>query len=248
MNLVIKRQASRRPLAQALVALAGGAAAVLLVGRTAQAALPSEQDVRAAVKAILSKPDYLPPQPGLSDRFSWLLGKILEWILRPIGWVIDKLSKLGPEGSPTAHWLVVGLLLAVLVLVVAHIYYTSASAFRTGRKRGAAAGKALDLSADPVDILARAKIFADRGDYRTAVSLLYQAALLRLDRAGLIRFYPSRTNWQYADVVEERADLAAPFRRLTLVADRAMYSTAPVEERHFAEASAALGEVEGALR
>ncbi len=238
----------RRRFARAIVTLAGAAAIVVLVGRMAQAALPPEQGVRAAVKAILSKPEYVPPPPGLSDRFSWLIQKVIGWIFRPIIWVIDKLSKLGPEGSPTARWLVVGLLTALLVLVLAHIYYTSAGAFRTGRKRGVAAGVNLDLSADPTDILARAKLVADQGDFRTAVSLLYQAALLRLDRSGLIRFYPSRTNWQYVDIIEGRADLAGPFRRLTLVADRAMYSTAPVEERHFTEASVALGEVVGALK
>jgi hypothetical protein len=214
----------------------------------AQAALPSEQNVRAAVKAILSKPEYIPPGPDVWQRFAWLIQKVIGWILKPIIWVIDQLSKLGSAGSPTARWLVIGLLLAVLMLVLAHIYYTSAGAFRTGRKRGGAGGLQLDLAADPTDVIARAKLFADQGDYRSAVSLVYQAALLRLDRAGLIRFYPSRTNWQFVDIIEGRADLGAPFRRLTMVADRAMYSTAPVEEHHFTEASAALGEVLGALK
>jgi hypothetical protein len=232
------------------MAAAGVAVVVLLVGRFAQAAPPREGDVRAAVKAVLAKPEYNPPKPGLAEqirqRIYWVIGKVIEAILKPVRWLADKLGQLGVSGSPVARWLVVGLLTAVLILIVLHIYYTAAGAFISGRRRGGA-GLSLDLAADVGDLMTRAKLAAEKGDFRAAVSLLYQATLLRLDRAGLIRFYPSRTNWQYVEVIEGRADLAGPFRRMTLIADRAMYSTAPVEPRHYADAGDALGEMEGAL-
>jgi tetratricopeptide (TPR) repeat protein len=222
-------------------------------GLWAAAALPPERAVRQAIAAVLSRPEYQACAPRLPQRWSAallsLLDRLLRWLLRPLEWVVERLEGARGEAVPLVRWLVGGLLTLVLVLVLLHLYYMAISAFRAGgQKRGGRAGAAADLRADPAVLLAQAQAAAAQGHYRQALRLLYQATLLRLDRAGLVVCHPARTNWDYAQALAGHAHLAEPFHTLTLIVDRALYAAAPVAGEDFARAQQASKAVEAALQ
>lgn len=212
--------------------------------------LPPAATVRNSVSTILSQPEYHAPPPSAMDIF-WqrvadLVGKLIQWLLRPIGWLVDKLGKMG-VGSQVAYWMVAGLLIVILLLILFHIYHASASAFgRRGRKPLSSDG-ALPPVHDSEDLLALARRAEARGDYREAVRLIYQAALLRLDRLGVFRYEPTKTNWAYATEVASSGPMGVLFGHLTRVADRALYSPAPVTAEHYSQADRFYGELQEAL-
>lgn len=200
---------------------------------------PPEASVRQVMAEILARPEYHPPRESPFSRLMAALGRVvgrvLEWLLKPLEWLVDRLSEIGGEGAPVSRWMVIGLLLAMAFLLLAHIYYMAARAVRPRRR----AVQALRRSgaADPQALWQQARRAADTGDYRRAVRLLYLSALMHLDRAGLIDYHPSRTNWSYAEALSDASSLAEPFRALTSIADRVLYAGAPATDRVFARAA-----------
>jgi len=220
----------------------------LAAAEVARPQLPPEQELRQALQRILARPEYQPAKPGLFDGFYRALARVLDtvlrWILKPLEWVIDRLSNLGGDASPTVRWLVMGLLTVLLLLVLLHIYYTASGAFGRRRRAGRSQDRLPGLAPDPVLLARQAQAAAARGEYREALRLLYLAALLRLDRAGVLTYHPSVTNWSYADALAGRSGLAAPFRDLTALADRALYAAAPVSADHFRRGEELAGRLE----
>lgn len=218
---------------------------------SAATVLPPEQDVRNTVRAILARREFVPPPQNLLDRLTEValraVGRVVEWLLRPLSWLVDKLTELAGAGSPMALWMVVGLLVGLLLLIIFHIYYMLSGAFGTGTRRrvGRVAG-AVPLHAP--DLLGRARAAAAAGDFRDAVRLIYKAALLTLDQAGIIRYDPSHTNWEYAHEVATREHLGPIFARLTSIADRAMYSDAPVTRDHYTQSFEFLAQTQELLK
>jgi hypothetical protein len=69
---------------------------------------------------------------------------------------------------------------------------------------------------DPAELWGQADELARRGDFLTAVRVLYLSVLALLNQAGLIRYEKTRTNGEYADHLRrKRAGLHGPFARLT---------------------------------
>ncbi len=200
--------------------------------------LPSEHQVRDTVRRILARSEYqVPPETVLHrllDLFWRVVARLIEWLLKPLEWLVDRMSRVAPEMSPSARWLVVGVLTFLLVLLLLHIFYLLAGSFDTGRRRRAARAAGV-AHLDPSSLLADARRLAMAGRYRDAIRALYLAALLRLDRAEIVSYDPARTNWEYASAVAG-APIAADFRELTRIADRAMYSAAPVGPDDFSRA------------
>lgn len=216
-----------------------------------KAALPPEHDVRNTVRTILARDEFLPPPPNPFDRLTNAVlraaGRLVEWLLRPMNWLVNKLTQIAGERSPVAVWMVVGLLVALLLLVIFHIYYLSARAFGSDRPRrvGQAAG-IFPLQAR--DLLDQARAAAAAGQFREAVRLIYQAALRLLDQAGVIRYDASLTNWDYAHQLAPREPLGPIFAQLTSIADRAMYSDAPVSQEHYRQSDELLARTQELLR
>jgi hypothetical protein len=232
----------------ALVASLAAVAAAVGLG-AGQASRPDEPSLRQGIRAILSRSEYTPPPPTFWERL-WarvrgIVTRAIEWLLRPLAWVARQLVRLGSAGSPVARWLVTGLLLALLVLILLHIYYMSAGAFRTGRGRRPAGPGASETPAEPAALREMARAAGAAGEFREAVRLLYQAALRRLDRAGAIRYDASRTNWEYARDLTPFGEMGLVFAHLTQIADRALYAPAPVTAGNYAEAGQFLTQLEG---
>jgi hypothetical protein len=118
--------------------------------------------------------------------------------------------------------------LAVAVLIVAGVlYFNSRGGPKTEKKLAKAAPKAEAAAAaprpedgSPSELWRRAEALADVGQHLEAVRLLYLAVLFQLDRKGLLRYEPTRTNGEYVRQVRlsEQAppELHAPFEHLTV--------------------------------
>ncbi len=174
---------------------------------------PSPEQLRRDLAAILAQPAYQQTTP------SWLrelIERLNRWLAQFFGgWLSPRVYDLG-EASPVLYWVVVGLLIVLLAILLAHIGWTLGSAFEPRRRRPMVS-VALPLP-DPDELRARAAALAAEGRYREAVPMLYLALLRNLDRGGVLRFDPTRTNWELARLAGTsgpvRAELEGFARRL----------------------------------
>jgi len=179
-----------RPMSRRLmVALPALAAASTVVAE--QAERPSEQALRRSLRDILASGYQLTP-PVRVQIEEWLA-----WLLRSIGRLLSGLSEAGPlAGLPLwATWVIAGVLIALLVLILAHIVVTVRRALVEPSVRRDAATRRRRRE-NPRALLAAAEEALRRSEYDRAVRLLYRAALVRLDRLGVLTHDAARTNWE----------------------------------------------------
>lgn len=133
----------------------------------------------------------------------------LEWLgdrLRPIGDFFSRITE-SLAGKIVLAALLAGIV-TVIALLVARRRAASAAGAGTGRGRGAT-----DEGLDPARLERDADAAERGGDLDAALRLRFRAGLLRLDRAGAIRFRPSITTGQVARRLRMPAfdDLAVTF-------------------------------------
>jgi hypothetical protein len=161
---------------------------------SAASPLPDPETIRRTAEQVLRRPEYrLDPQADSgATLLDWLL-RILDWISRPFRWLTDAL-----EGLPAwMRWPIVIGLVALLILLVAHIGYTIVQAVSgPGRRRGAAADVPL-TPRDPVALERRAAEAASGADFITAIRLMFLACLLRLEQAEKRAFRAGTTNREH---------------------------------------------------
>jgi hypothetical protein len=93
------------------------------------------------------------------------------------------------------------------------------------------AARALAEPADPQALYAQSRRAAARGDYRAAIALIFGAALLRLERLGLVREDPSRTvNECRRSVAAREPALASVFDAIARPFTAAFYAELPVAQ------------------
>jgi hypothetical protein len=148
----------------------------------------------------------------------------LEGVLR---WIGDRLRPIGDALQAVADFLSHGVGLVLLIGIVAALA-VALGVFLVRRAAtpasGAARAEARGSVADDPEALERAAGDAERaGDLDRAVRLRFRAGLLRLDRAGAIRFVPSLTSGQVTRAVRvtELAALAATFEGIAYGGRRA---------------------------
>lgn len=161
-----------------------------------QASLPTEPQVRAALERVYARPELAAPEPGPLDGirafFGRMMGRVFEWF-----------SSFGDlrGDSPLVYWLVMGTLIALGLGIV--IYFIHNTLLRLGAadpapRREGPSGPAIDArdrtAAEWDDEARRA---AAAGRYRDAAVALYQALLLRLEAAGVLRYDPAKTPGDY---------------------------------------------------
>jgi len=184
---------------------------------------PSEQALRRSLRDILASGYELTP-PTRVQLEEWLA-----WLLRRIGRLLGGLSESGPlAGLPAwATWVIAGVLIALLVLILAHLALTVRRALvEPSVRRGAFARQR--RREDPRTLLAAAEEALRRGEYDRAVRLLYRAALVRLDRLGVLSHDAARTNWENLRAL--RSDEPAVRDAMTALAravDDTVYGGAP---------------------
>ncbi len=161
---------------------------------SAASPLPDPETIRRTAEQVLRRPDYLlDPQPDSgSTLLEWLL-RALHWIATPFFWLLDALSGL----PGWLRWPIALGLLALLILLVFHIGYTIVSAVSGPRQRRGLAASVRSTSRDPAALERQAAESVSRGDYITAIRLLFVACLLRLERAEKRAFRAGTTNREH---------------------------------------------------
>jgi hypothetical protein len=160
----------------------------------AAAPLPDPETIRRMAEEVLRRPDYqLNPQTDSGPVLLEMLLRLLRWILVPFRWLLGAL-----EGLP--DWLrffvVIGLV-ALLVLLVSHIVYTIVRAVTGPRQKRGLAGALARTPRDPAALEHQAADAGSRGDFITAIRLLFIACLLRLELAEKRAFRAGTTNREH---------------------------------------------------
>lgn len=179
------------------------------IARSEPSRRASASRARADARRILAQRRYREselPRP---------LHGVLVWIgerLEPVERLIDRIP-----GPPALAWTVIGALVVALAVVLA---------LRLARRRSAEVvtatrGRRLRPE-DPRRLEHEAAEAERRGELERALRLLFRAGLLRLDRAGAIRFRESLTSGDVA-----RRLRSADFRALAAAFDEIVYGRRP---------------------
>lgn len=159
-----------------------------------QAALPTEPQVRAALERVYARPELAPRQPAPTDGINAFLrrvmGRIGEWF--------DSFGALRSD-SPIVYWIVIGALVALGLGIIAYFVRSTLSRLEEGAPRIARGpGQAMDARARTAgEWEEEARRAAAAGRFRDAAVALYQALLLRLEAAGILRYDPAKTPGDY---------------------------------------------------
>jgi len=180
--------------------------------------------VHREIARILAQPAYRQAQP------SWVREKLVELIqwLRSFlgGWWSDAAFELR-ETWPGLYWAIVVALTALVAALLYHVWLTITAAMRRDEAPRGAGPR--PESTDPDVLKTEAETLAAEGRYREAVSRLQVALLRTLDREGVIRYDPSRTNWEYLAAVRGMPSLADVFESLTLRLDDVLYGGVAID-------------------
>jgi hypothetical protein len=146
--------------------------------------------------------------------------------------------KLRNLAGSLPRWLAIVVLiwaLATLVAILVHLAYVIGGAVRKRDSQRPAAVSATpcelhgveDLDAERAQVEARRRIAA--GDWTGAVRYLYVTAILLLDRAGLVRVRPGKTNYDYVRELAQQTKYRAPFELLTRSFETSIYGRRPAD-------------------
>ncbi|HEU0301268.1 MAG TPA: DUF4129 domain-containing protein [Longimicrobium sp.] len=160
-----------------------------------QAQLPTAAQVDEALRRVYARPELQPRRPGPLDGFR-------EWRRRMWARIGEWFSSFGDlrSDNPVIYWLVIGLLVAAGLAILFFLVRNTLA--RLGEE--AAAPRPV-RPAGPVNARARtageweeeARRAAAAGRFRDAAVALYQALLLRLEAAGVLRYDPAKTPGDY---------------------------------------------------
>lgn len=233
MKRVKARKLALREIAATLESLAAAA-----VG--GQGSAPRVNAMREA-RAILSDPAYqstelsekVPPKTWWQRFIEWLAG-IFDRMFRGVFRAATVAPKLS-ETLAIAVLAAVALALIVVVYRLVRAYFVSRP-----RRKLEEVGQVIGPAQQARTLYAAACEAAARRHYARAVVLLFQAALVALDRAGIAHFDPARTAGEYRRVVRRAGGSAyAPFDRLAQTFTFAAYAERPTGEAEWHDADRA---------
>ena len=176
----------------------------------AQTSSVTRNDVEAAATSILAEPAYrvAPTKPAQAPQET-IWERILDWIItqfdRLFGGLAQATQKI-PVVGKIIGYAIVGAAIVGLVFVGYRI-----ARRLTSRRDNVSAnlGDALPINATADDLYAIARDQARSGNAAPAVALLYQAALMLLDRVDRVAYDPSRTPGEYRRLVRRKAQTTA---------------------------------------
>lgn len=175
---------------------------------------------------------------------------LLTWLVR----LLERISNLFPDlempqGSQDGiMYIIIGAGLAALLLLSLFLLRLVWIERRTGRRRAVAHRGELEQA--PLDLAGRSRAAAAEGQYREAARLLFLALLLGFQQRDLLRVESWKTNWEYAEALEEQdSPWLALFRASALRFDTVWYGGREIGaeeyERWRLEVEAVLAEPEG---
>jgi hypothetical protein len=175
------------------------------------------EQVRVAVREVLSRPEFRPPDRSLAER-------VIDWVLETIGRLLAALGGSGAGG-------IVGLvLLALVVLGVIVLAGRFSRGLTPSREVAAAVPGGARRSA--AEWRAQAEAQERAGAWREAVRSRYRALVAELAARGLVEEIPGRTAGEYRQEVRRSLPDAAPdFAGATELFEVAWYGRAPTGPR-----------------
>lgn len=207
---VARKTKAAKARAAALRTIAASLRYVAMGAGPANATTAARADLEAAAKSILAESAYRvsatkpaqPQQPTIWERI--------------LNWIIEKIDELfGGLATATQRVPVVGVIIGYAIVgaaIIGLVFVGYRIARRLTSRRDAAvagAGEALPHSTNPDELYALARDEARRGNAAQAVALLYQTALVLLDRVDRIEYDPSRTPGEYRRLVRRNAQTIA---------------------------------------
>lgn len=172
----------------------------------------SREEIAQAIVDELAEPKYRLGTSWWSRVADWLQQA---WV-RFLEWATEISEYVG--GPVVLALLVGGALVGVAVAVTANLGHRRARLVDERIRREHEAARGLD----PVALERRATEAEQNGDYAVALRLMFRAALIRLDRAGMIDLRPGTTSGTVAESVGS-TDFAALAERF----DAVVYGDAP---------------------
>lgn len=154
------------------------------------------------------------------------------------GWLRDLWSRLadaffshvhiGNRAGVTIGLVIETLLVAVVIIIIVRLAF---GVVRDARHARSSQAHPLAEAPDAQALYARSRRAAAQGDYRTAIALIFRAALVRLERLGLVREDPSRTVNECRRSVAAREPALAPvFDAIARPFTAAFYAELPVAQ------------------
>jgi len=197
-----------------------------------EATAPPDADderVQRELTTILAQPEFREFAEHDSRSLRELIDKLVDWL--------DGLDdKEHPREERTSlhlpklsGWVLMALAAVALALIAVYV-----TRDRKLSRTGAAAKLELSPAAtsEPATLLDDAARLAAAGDFRAALRSLYLATLFALDRARLIEYEPSKTNWQYTRSLP-RGELQTTFAAFTRIFDRTFYGHEAATREHY---------------
>lgn len=204
--------------------------------------LPSSAEIRRGLESILSSGEYDTGEGGNAGR------TFLQWLGEKIQSLLRSLEVLG-QSDPLLYWLLLAGCLVVLGLIFLHAGVVLTRALRAARSTGPRepAGREPGRD-DPAAILARAREEASQARFEGAVRLCHRAALLGLDRRGLVRFHESLTTGDYARQLRGHPPDRERFESLARVYEPAFFGRVAVGGKEASDCLALAGRLVGGQR
>jgi Domain of unknown function (DUF4129) len=169
-------------------------------------------EVREAVREVLSRPEFQPPDRSLFER-------LYDWVLETIGRLLAALGGSGAGG-------IIGLVLLALVLVGVGILVARFSRGLTPSPEVAAAVPS-GVRRSAAEWRAEAEAHERAGAWRDAVRSRYRALVADLASRGLVEEIPGRTAGEYRrEVGRSLPAAAADFAGATELFEVAWYGRA----------------------
>ena len=205
--------------------------------------------VEADAAAILAEPAYRVKSSGnASPPTESIWARMLDWLYERLNALFTKLAG-AMQGAPALGTIFAVALIGAAVALLALIGYRFASGLAQRRRREESdLGEALPASAGAETLLAAAHDAAARGGFARAIVLLFQTALVVLDRRKGIAFDPARTAGEYRRLVRRNAGpLAADFDVLAGSFSFAAYADAPATQSDWDRAALAFAGLDRAI-
>ncbi len=179
----------------------------------------STKDISQIVEEVAKGYDYREP-PGI-------LVKLQELISTAIRVVYDFLnsfnSGLGGVGDTSVIGNLLQMLLvvigAVCVVLVAYLLWKRMRQMKAQRQFSSKGGVILELELDSKGWQTEAERLSTNKEYREALRALYFSFLRRLDEGEILKFSPTRTNYEYWYALSKNKQMQREFRELADVVE-----------------------------
>jgi hypothetical protein len=196
---------------------------------SAQDRVRGEGEVRKTLDRILSSPEFETQLPRLDAKES-----IWRWISRKLGQLWDAITRLGDAASPV-FWAILVICVVLLTAIFVHGAVIVVRALRASRARSGPVLKKGGRAEDAEALMAQAAAAAERRQFTEAIRLCHRAALMGLDRRGLVRFQECLTNGDYRGQLKSHDAERSLFLALIRIYEPAFFGRASTSDAEYSE-------------